>query len=383
MFFNIFANSIIEPGMSGGNKIFIELAKRAPRGFKIRIFTSDVGKSICQENDLKAEYIVWKLPFYQARFNPFVQFLLYLTATFAGIKNAFTHDFYGQILYSSSDYWPDSLPALAAKLKNKKAKWIAGFYLFAPKPWAKDNPYRGFKKMLSFLFWLSQGLIFMATRKWSDMLWVTSEDDKKKIKGPTTIVARGGVDANILGKIKTREKQYEAVFIGRLHPQKGAVELIKIWNNVVKKMPRAKLAIIGDGPLINNLRSMIKRLKLKKNVYLLGFLGGEEKIKVFKSSRIVLHPAIYDSGGMAAAEAMACGLPAVSFDLPALKDYYPQGAIKVKCFNLCAFSTAILKLLQDKNEYKNLQKEAVILGKEWDWDKQAKKLWKQLEEKFL
>ena len=43
---------------------------------------------------------------------------------------------------------------------------------------------------------------------------------------------------------------------------------------------------------------------------------------------MVVHPAIFDSGGMAAAEAMAWGLPGVSFDLPALKTYYPQGMIK-------------------------------------------------------
>ena len=51
-------------------------------------------------------------------------------------------------------------------------------------------------------------------------------------------------------------------------------------------------------------------------------------LRIFKDSKIVLHAAIYDSGGMAACEAMACELPGVSFDLPALKTCYPKGMFK-------------------------------------------------------
>ena len=40
---------------------------------------------------------------------------------------------------------------------------------------------------------------------------------------------------------------------------------------------------------------------LAKNIELLGFKDGSEKYAVFKQSKIIVHPAIFDSGGMAAA----------------------------------------------------------------------------------
>ena len=102
-----------------------------------------------------------------------------------------------------------------------------------------------------------------------------------------------------------------------------------------------------------------------------GFLDGLEKIKVFKDSKIVLHPALYDSGGMAACEAMICGLPGVSFDLPALKVYYPKGMLKTPCYDLKAFAENILRLLENKSLYNQLRKDAINWAKEWDWNKVA------------
>jgi hypothetical protein len=41
--------------------------------------------------------------------------------------------------------------------------------------------------------------------------------------------------------------------------------------------------------------------RLEENVFLLRSKDGKEKLEVLKSSKIVVHPATYDSGGMAAA----------------------------------------------------------------------------------
>ena len=87
-------------------------------------------------------------------------------------------------------------------------------------------------------------------------------------------------------------------------------------------------------------------------------------------SKIVVHPAYYDSGGMASAEAMAFGLPCVGFDLPSYKDYYPKGMIKVPVGNIVAFSKEVIKLLEDKTYYKTYSVEAKkMVFESWSWDK--------------
>ena len=57
-----------------------------------------------------------------------------------------------------------------------------------------------------------------------------------------------------------KSKKYDAVFIGRFHPQKGVLELIDIWKRVVNKKPQAKLAMIGDGPLMKKVQLKIKKI---------------------------------------------------------------------------------------------------------------------------
>ena len=124
---------------------------------------------------------------------------------------------------------------------------------------------------------------------------------------------------------------------------------------------------------------MIKKLGLLKNIYLIGFLDGPKKFEVFKQSRVVVHPATFDSGGMAAAEAMAWGLPGVSFDLKALKTYYPKGMLKTSCFDTDEFAENILNLLLSPSQYKTLSLEALQLAhEEWEWDHRAKEIYDQI-----
>lgn len=390
MIINIIANTIIEPGMSGGNRIFIENSKRwQKKKVKIRVFTTDVGQKLCQINGLKkAEYIVWDLPFKAKKINPLAAFFLYLLGTIKGSIIILKFNLKEQIVYSSSDYWPDFVPALIAKLKNRPLKWIAGFYLFAPSPWKRDFPYKEKNIIIGGLYWISQLPIYWLVKKYADMVFVTSKPDVKKFitrkRGKNKIVViRGGVDIKAIARIpESKNKKYEAVFIGRFHPQKGVLELIDIWKEVVKKRPKAKLAMIGDGSLMKEVKSRIKKLSLQKNIELFGFLDGIPKIKTFKSAKIVIHPAIYDSGGMAACEALACGLPGVSFDLEALKSYYPKGIIKTPCYNTDAFANNIIKLLEDKKLYKKTSNEALAWAKQWDWNEKAENLLRKIKLSF-
>jgi len=387
---NIIANTVIEPGMSGGNRIFIEYAKRwIKTGTEVSIFTSNTGKELCKKNGLTdVQFFSWKLPLTPIEgFNKFTVFLFYILGTFKGCIVAFRKSFAGKnIIYSSSDYWPDFLPGFIMKWRNKEAKWIAGFYLFAPKPWQKDSPYKGKRWFIGLFYWLTQFPIYWLVKRFADMVFVTSEPDvekfvTKKRGRDKVIVIRGGVDIRPSEKhlnsgdiVSVEKRKYDACFVGRFHCQKGVLELIDIWRYVCNKKPEAKLAMIGIGPLETEIKRKIKRLGLQNNIELLGFKDGEEKYEIFKQSKIVVHPATYDSGGMAACEAMAWGLPGVSFDLEALRTYYPKGMIKTPCYDLKKFAENILLLLKDKKLYDKVSKEARDWAEEWDWDEKAKEI---------
>jgi glycosyltransferase involved in cell wall biosynthesis len=275
-------------------------------------------------------------------------------------------------------------------MRVKSAKWVAGFYLFAPSPFNKESPYKGKSMLKGLIYYLSQFPVYSLLRRNADMVWVTNESDRwrfidnKRLMPDSVVAVRGGVDTKTPLLIPTpKKKRFDAVFIGRLHPQKGVLELVDIWKFVSVKRKSAQLAIIGVGNLENDLVKKIKDCELENNIFLLGFKDGVEKLKIFKDSKVVVHPAIYDSGGMAACEAMACGLPGVSFDLPALKSYYPKGMLKTPCFDLEAFAENILRLLNDEALHRKTAEDALSLAKDWDWDKRAEDLLNIVQHSFI
>ena len=187
---------------------------------------------------------------------------------------------------------------------------------------------------------------------------------------------------NWKAKLSKLPKKYDAVFQGRFHPQKGVVELVEIWKKVVEKKPNAKLAMIGDGPLMQDVRDKIQDLGLQKNIKLFGYLfDGPEKYEIFSRSKLVVHPAFYDSGGMASAEAMAFGIPVVGFDLKAYESYYPQGMLKVPVGDLSAFGDAILKLL-DNDDFRRAEGENAekMIFSKWSWNKRTSEVLDKIQE---
>jgi len=364
--------------LDGGTRIFIECAKRwLGTGIKIYFFTSEEGYEQLHRYGLKSiKYIVA----YSSKYQKLGLYALYAVRMIKQCLNAIKIKPASgvTVIYSGSDFWPDAIPAFVMKMRFKRAKWVAGFYLFASNPFSSETPYKGKAVLKGLIYYLSQIPVYYLVRKYADMVWVTSELDRwrfidnKKFTYSKVVAVRGGVDINTPTLIpEPQTKNFDVVFIGRFHPQKGVLELIDIWKAVCAKKNNAKLAMIGVGELENAVMNKIKRYDLEQNIVLFGFKDGIEKIKIFRDSRVVVHPAIYDSGGMAACEAMACGLPGVSFDLPALKTYYPKGMLKTPCFDLEAFALNILKLLKDESFYKKTATDALDWAKEWDWDKRA------------
>lgn len=398
--FFISNNTIGDYGWSGGDRIFIELAKNWKNKINLTIIGSEEAITVSRREGLT------DIEFFKTSAKLGLENIFTLRALFLNFfkklnngilfiiknKRLFLSNQY--IIYSVSDFYPDSIPAFLVKLMNPKVFWIAAFYLCAPAPWQRDNPYRGRDFLRGVLYWLSQKPIYQIINKYADMVFVTSEPDRKKFvtkkrDESKVLVIRGGVNIedstrylNSQNVIPVENRRYEACFVGRFHIQKGVLLLVDIWKLVCEKKPKAKLAIIGIGSLEDEIKKKIKMLDLENNIELLGFKDGEEKYEIFKQSKIIVHPATYDSGGMAAAEAMAWGLPGVSFDLEALKTYYPKGMLKTSCFDLGAFTENIIKLLEDKKLYEKTSQEAIAWAEEWDWDKRAEEVLQKVKSNF-
>lgn len=372
------ANCVVPPprSLSGGDRIMVECLRRWGREHRVTVYGWEGTRQLCEHQHLdNVEHVLWSARRFERGGLP----LLFAAQTVIGCRRARALELdtaEHNVVVSSSDFIPDSLPALTIKRRYPVVPWVASFYLFAP-PLSHviaGKPGAGWR----FAAYRSvQQHVLKHMLRHADMMLVTGEEDRERMirygRTPDSVFAvRGGVDLTIPRAVPApASKAYDAVFIGRLHPQKGVRELLQIWRLVRRRLASARLAIIGTGPLEAELKRSCQELKLGDAVDFLGFRDGVSKYAIVKASRVVVHPAVYDSGGMAAAEALACGLPGVAFDLPALKTYYPKGFLKAAPGNLAGFADHIVRLLADETLYRTMSEEATEVGLDWDWDSRA------------
>lgn len=390
--FHFIAMAAYGKGISGGDRIFIELARRWSQEHPVTIYSWEEGIQMLKRQKFsgqKLEIRNWRLGNW-ARLG-FAG--CYLLRIIKAVEESFKLELENRsttIVYSSSEFWMDSFPALVLKFRHPKIIWVATWYQTAP------NPLKGFKEGTrksgyrdsALFYWLAQLPVKPLIKRWADFVLINNKEERKQFLGldkkGRAVVVLGAVDLRAIGKwkgeLREEKKIYDAVFQGRFHPQKGVVELIAAWKRVAEKVPGARLAMIGDGPLMESVRRKVRSEKLESSVKLFGYVfDGPKKYKIFSQSRIVVHPAFYDSGGMASAEAMAFGLPCVGFNLKAYQSYYPRGMIKVETGNLDGFAEKIVDLLKNQKRREKIGQEALkMIERNWSWDKRAEEVLKKI-----
>jgi glycosyltransferase involved in cell wall biosynthesis len=99
--------------------------------------------------------------------------------------------------------------------------------------------------------------------------------------------------------------------IGRLTEQKDQQTLIKAFGQVAARHPDWILRIVGEGALRGRLEALVDELGLGARVQLPGVI--EDIEDEYASAQLFAMPSLYESFGMATAEALAAGVPAIGF----------------------------------------------------------------------
>jgi len=284
-------------------------------------------------------------------------------------------------IYAPSDFLVDLIPALLAKLRNPGAKLTVCVFLIAP------NPFRGYENVFrprwrvptvrGVLYWSTQMLAVGLTRLFGGRMLVLNSLDRDTLlargvhPGAVTVVTMG-VD---MGEFRNVEvlpdtPSYEGIFLGRLHPQKGLLDLVKIWRAVCDARPAARLGIIGGGSdaWFSRLKAEIEGAGLSSNVDLIGFKQGAEKVRLLKNAGCFCMPSHYESFGQVAVEAMACGLPVVAYNLAIYDEIFPGGMVRVPQGDVAGFAATVLGLMDDPARRSNLVAEAAKVAARFGWE---------------
>jgi len=149
---------------------------------------------------------------------------------------------------------------------------------------------------------------------------------------------------------------------------KRVPDVISTFDQILKNGVDAKLLMVGDGPDRQKAENKCRELKICDKVR---FLGKQEQVEeVLSISDLFLIPSGSETFGLAALEAMSCGVPVVSSNIGGLPEVNTHGETgylcelgDVECMG--RYSTEILK---DEKLHARMSKAARARAKEFEMD---------------
>ena len=134
-----------------------------------------------------------------------------------------------------------------------------------------------------------------------DVQWFATEAEK--LSGQKQVLKeRYGINAEVV-----------ILFVGNLTPKKGPHILLPAFRVLAKEVDGVMLVVVGDGPMMQELKRYVKEAGLDKKVVFLGFISQKELPNLYVISDVVVFPSLYDeTWARAVNEAMACKLPIIA-----------------------------------------------------------------------
>ncbi|MDT9684864.1 glycosyltransferase [Streptomyces sp. TRM76323] len=173
--------------------------------------------------------------------------------------------------------------------------------------------------------------------RWTDRVICVSEAERRRgeragVRASWTVV-HNGVDTGRFGPYPTGAERAAAraallagtpatapvvVCVGRLCRQKGQDLLLRAWDAVHARVPRARLVLVGDGPAAGELRAAAH-----PSVVLAGSVA--DPLPWYRAADLAVLPSRWEGMALAPLEAMASGRPVLLTDVDGARESLPPG----------------------------------------------------------
>ena len=168
------------------------------------------------------------------------------------------------------------------------------------------------------------------------------------------------------------------LFLSRLHPMKGLPLLFQALALLRREGLRPFLTVAGEGDAAypRKLKQAMETLGLESQIEFIGFVQGEDKTRVLADADIFVLPSHQENFGVAAAEAMAAGLPVIVSDqvgiAPDIQEY--GAGLVVQC-GADSIKEGLKKLMGDPVLRSEMGRQGQRLVRErFSWEKVASQL---------
>lgn len=204
----------------------------------------------------------------------------------------------------------------------------------------------------------------------------SSKADLENIGFSNVKVIPMGISVKQLDKIKEKEVDPTITFIGRLKRHKLPDHAIRAFKIIKKKIPSAKMWVIGDGYMLNDLKVLGA-----EDVTFFGRVNNDSKYDLLARSQLVLMPSIREGWGLIVSESNAMGTPVIAYNVNGLRDsvVHRTNGLLVQNNTPESLAESALELLNDRNVLEDLSNKALEHSKKFNWDKTTDYVLAQIE----
>jgi glycosyltransferase involved in cell wall biosynthesis len=161
--------------------------------------------------------------------------------------------------------------------------------------------------------------------------------------------------------------------VGNHKPHKNVEGLLKAYQLVAhdRRGIVPPLVMVGGFPPDGELARRVRVMGLGGAVRCLGHVERRELAAVFRGATAFLYPTLYEGFGLPVLEAMACGVPVVAGDVPAVREVAGDAIIRVNPRDVVELAAAVRRLLAQPELQRELRARGRARAVEFSWRRAA------------
>ncbi len=142
------------------------------------------------------------------------------------------------------------------------------------------------------------------------------------------------------------------VHVSNFRPVKRVEDVVRTFRRIVDTRPECRLLLVGDGPDLPAAQALVRQLELDEHVSFLGY--NSDIPAVLARADLLLLPSERESFGLAALEAMSCGVPVIGSRVGGLPEVVGDAGLLFEMGDTDGMALGALELLEDAERYLEL-----------------------------